>query len=57
MVVQAVRNPASIHEDAGSVLALLSGLGSPVAMSCGEGCRLSLDLSCCDCGVGWQVQL
>ena len=35
IVAQRVKNPASIYEDAGSILALLSGSGIPRCCSCG----------------------
>jgi len=50
-VVYWVKNPASVHEDVGSIpglahsvkdLALLQAAGS---------------IDCCGCGVGWQLQL
>ena len=33
------------------------GWGSSIAVSCGVSCRHSLDLPCCGCGVGQQLQL
>ena len=41
-MAQWVKNPASVHEDVGSIPGLTLGLGSSVATSC---------------GIGWQVRL
>ena len=38
-------------------LALLSGLRSGIAVSCGVGHRHGSDPSCCGCGVGQWLQL
>ena len=43
-MAQQVKNPASIHEAAGSTPGLAQWVkGSSVAMSCGVGCRCSSD--------------
>ena len=44
-MAQWVKNPASIHEHVGSILALAQCVkGSGIAVSCGVGRRLGLDL-------------
>ena len=43
IVAQHVTNSTSIHEDVG--------------WSCGVGQRCGLDLVCCGCGIGWQLEL
>ena len=54
-----VINRTSIFEDGGSILGLIQWVKDPVlpSMSCGVGCRHSLDPVFCVCGVGWQLQL
>ena len=45
-VAQQVKNPTSFHEDAGLIPGLAQWVkGSSIAMSCGVGCRHSLDLA------------
>ena len=40
-----IKNPASIHEDGGSVSGPTQWVkGSSIAVSCGVGCRCGLDL-------------
>ena len=38
-------NPTRIHEDAGWIPVLAQWVGSNISMSCGVGCRLSLNLA------------
>ena len=46
IVAQQIKNPTNIHEDAGSIPALILWVkGSSVATSCGVGCRRTLYLA------------
>ena len=46
VVAQQVKNPISIHEDAGSILGLTQWVKRPgIAMNYGVGCRCSSDLA------------
>ena len=51
-MAQQVKNPPSIHEDAGS----LPGLNQWIK-DLGVGCRCNSDLAFCGCGEGQQLQL
>ena len=42
-MAQKVTNPASIHEDTGSIPGLTQWVKSGITMSCGMGCRCSSD--------------
>ena len=45
-MTQQVKDPSSIHEDVGLILGLAQRVrGASIAVSCGIGCRRSLDLS------------
>ena len=49
----AATNPTSIHEDVGSIPGLTQGLQDP-ELYIADTAQI---LGCCDCGIGWQLQL
>ena len=54
---QRVKNPTSIHEDAVGSLASLSGLKTQCCCKLWQRSQMWLGFSCCDCGVGGQLQV
>ena len=57
-MAQQVKDPPSIHEDAGSIPDLSHWVKrSDIAVSCGVGHRCGSGPSCCASGKGWHLQL
>ena len=58
-MAQQVKNLTSIHGDVGSVPGLTQWVKDLVLprLSCSVGRKCGSDLSCCDCGIGLELQL